>query len=98
MKISQTEALSILKNEHLLFKELFRKNRVSVEFYVPKDKDLQNPHAQDEFYFIASGSSKFMLENQILDCQKGDFLFVEAGKEHRFIDFSSDFSTWVIFF
>lgn len=26
-----------------------------------------------------------------------DILFVKAGDEHRFIDFTDDFSTWVIF-
>jgi len=28
----------------------------------------------------------------------GDFLFVSAGVEHRFEEFSKDFKTWVIFF
>jgi uncharacterized RmlC-like cupin family protein len=28
----------------------------------------------------------------------GDFLFVPAGIEHRFVNFTDDFSTWVIFY
>ncbi len=28
----------------------------------------------------------------------GDFLFVPAGVEHRFENFTSDFATWVFFY
>ena len=28
----------------------------------------------------------------------GDLLFVPAGVEHRFEDFSADFATWVFFY
>jgi mannose-6-phosphate isomerase-like protein (cupin superfamily) len=28
----------------------------------------------------------------------GDFLFVPAGIEHRFTNFTADFSTWVFFY
>lgn len=33
-----------------------------------------------------------------VEFQAGDFLFVPAGIEHRFINFTDDFSTWVIFY
>ena len=28
----------------------------------------------------------------------GDFLFVPARAEHRFLDFTDDFTTWVLFY
>ena len=30
--------------------------------------------------------------------EAGSFLFVPAGRTHRFVDFSSDFVAWVVFF
>jgi hypothetical protein len=33
-----------------------------------------------------------------VDVQPRDFLFVAAGDEHRFVEFTEDFSTWVLFY
>ena len=30
--------------------------------------------------------------------EPGEALFVPAGVEHRFVDFSEDFSAWVVFY
>lgn len=70
---------------------------MSVEVYAPKDQDLQQPHAQDELYFIQSGTAQFFFEGQLRLCKAGDCLFVPAGAEHRFTCVSADFVTWVVF-
>lgn len=77
---------------------LFRKGAVSVELYQPKLKDYQNPHVQEEFYFIAGGTADFNKNGLIQEVKSGDFLFVPAGMPHHFLNFSDDFSTWVVFF
>lgn len=70
---------------------------MSVELYAPRGTDAQTPHTQDELYFIHSGTAIFTLEDERMACAAGDALFVPAGAEHRFLDFSDDFATWVVF-
>ena len=69
-----------------------------VEFYKPDKIDNQKPHEKDEIYVIASGTGIFINDGRRLDFKPGDFLFVPAGIEHKFEDFTADFSTWVFFY
>ena len=80
------------------FIRLMKHGTMSIEYFAPKGEDTQQPHIQDEIYVIASGKSRFICGNELLQCEQGDVLFVPAGMEHRFIDFSDDFATWVIFY
>ncbi len=70
---------------------------MSVELYAPVGSDPQTPHAQDELYFVQSGKADFYLDGVVKKCQAGDCLFVAAGAEHRFLNFTPDFVTWVVF-
>ncbi len=81
------------------FVELFKHGTLSVELYAPRGIDAQTPHSRDEIYVIAVGTGKFRQE-QYADVKfvPGDVLFVPAGVEHRFVDFSDDFVTWVFFY
>jgi gentisate 1,2-dioxygenase len=49
-------------------------------------------------YVIASGSGTFYKEGAFWKFKSGDFIFVAAGAEHRFEDFTDDFATWVFFY
>jgi len=80
------------------FVTLFQRGSLSVEWYQPKEVDLQSPHEQDELYVIGSGSGIFYNNGQRQRFEAGDLLFVAAGVEHRFEDFTDDFATWVIFY
>jgi mannose-6-phosphate isomerase-like protein (cupin superfamily) len=71
---------------------------MSVEVFAPKGKDLQQPHTQDELYFIHSGTGELIINGQRFDAAAGDAFFVAAGVEHRFENFSEDFVTWVVFY
>jgi mannose-6-phosphate isomerase-like protein (cupin superfamily) len=99
MKISIEEALQRLQAyEGKTFLQLFRHGSMSVEIYQPKGHDPQQPHLQDEIYVIQSGSGTFQNGAEKYPFGPGDFLFVPAGVEHRFLDFTDDFKTWVIFY
>jgi len=98
MKITVQEALDALyAHEGKTFLELFRHGSLSVEIYQPIGHDLQQPHAQDEIYVIISGHGIFQNGEEKHPFHPGDVLFVPAGREHRFLEFSADFKTWVIF-
>jgi mannose-6-phosphate isomerase-like protein (cupin superfamily) len=46
---------------------------------------------------VSTGSGEFVCGNEREPVAIGDVLFVPAGVEHRFVNFSDNFSTWVFF-
>jgi mannose-6-phosphate isomerase-like protein (cupin superfamily) len=66
-------------------------------FYAPRGHDPQQPHDQDELYFVVSGSGTFVHGEERSAFKAGDALFVAAGVTHRFEDFTDDFGAWVVF-
>lgn len=70
---------------------------MSVEYYAPVGHDPQTPHEQDEVYCIHRGTGELVIDDERHSFKAGDCLFVAAGVEHRFENFSSDFGTWVVF-
>ncbi len=71
---------------------------LEIEYYQPDVIDKQNPHLKDEVYVITDGTSEFYANQRTASVAKGDLLFVKAGDEHRFVNFSEDFATWEIFY
>ena len=69
-----------------------------VKFYAPRGTDEQSPHTRDELYVVARGSGTFVIGGERHSFGEGDVLFVAAGVEHRFEDFTRDFATWVFFY
>lgn len=78
--------------------EQFRRGTLRVKLYAPRGTDPQTPHAQDEAYVVARGRGTFWDGDRRRPVEPGTFLFAEAGRPHRFEDFSDDFCVWVIFF
>jgi mannose-6-phosphate isomerase-like protein (cupin superfamily) len=56
------------------------------------------PHDQDEVYVILRGRGVFFHGGQRDPFGPGDLLFVAAGTEHRFEDFTEDLTVWVVFY
>lgn len=79
------------------FIEAMSHGSMKVELYAPVEVDPQTPHLQDELHFIHSGSGTFLFEDERYPFGPGDCFFVPAGAPHRFVEFSRDFSTWVVF-
>src|SRR5258706_37477 len=53
---------------------------------------------QDEIYLIVSGRGVLLHDGARDAFGPGDLLFVAAGTEHRFEDFTDDLVVWVVFF
>lgn len=98
MHIPLNEARRKLSASGQLFKLLYEQGSLAIEIYKPEKADHQKPHDRDEVYIIISGTGQFINGDQVVSFEPHDFLFVPAGREHRFINFTDDFSTWVIFF
>ena len=75
-----------------------RRGTLELGFYAPVQVDLQQPHEQDEVYVIVSGSGRFVNDGVVTEFGPGDALFVPAGVEHRFVEFSDDTEMWVVFY
>jgi mannose-6-phosphate isomerase-like protein (cupin superfamily) len=97
-KISATEALHKLQLLDKEFITLFMHGTLEVEIYKPDKSDKQKPHDKDEVYVIISGSGDFYCDGETVSFKPGDFLFVAAHADHRFLNFTGDFSTWVFFY
>lgn len=89
---------AVRESDDGLYGVLMQNGSMELGFYRPRGKDEQNPHAQDEIYIVQSGSGTFIRGEERIDFTAGDALFVAAGVEHRFVDFSSDFAAWVVFY
>jgi mannose-6-phosphate isomerase-like protein (cupin superfamily) len=80
------------------FVELLQHGSLSVEIYAPRGTDPQSPHTRDEAYVVVQGRGEFINGSARHPFGPGDFLFVPAGIEHRFVEFTDDLVVWVIFY
>jgi len=77
---------------------VFGHGTLEVECYAPVGADRQTPHDRDEVYVVARGSADFFDGEQDRRVEPGAFIFVAAGREHRFVELSADFAVWVFFY
>jgi mannose-6-phosphate isomerase-like protein (cupin superfamily) len=56
------------------------------------------PHDQDEVYVVIRGRGVLFHDGRRDPFEAGDLLFVAAGTEHRFEDFTEDLTVWVVFY
>ena len=69
-----------------------------LKLYAPRGSDPQTPHSLDEVYVVAQGSGEFVCSGARQTFAQNDVLFAAAGVEHRFENFSDDFTVWVFFY
>ena len=89
---------SLSEDEAGIYGVLLTRGTLELGYYRPRQNDPQKPHEQDEIYVVQSGSGIFMLDGERQPFEAGEALFVPAGVEHRFEDFSDDFAAWVVFY
>lgn len=87
---------------------------MELRWFSPTAHDPQTPHDRDELYVIVSGTGVFMRAQESsplgddlslpvhgidrVPFGPGDAIFVPAGTEHRFEQFSDDFGCWIVFY
>ncbi|MGF1472989.1 MAG: cupin domain-containing protein [Rubrobacteraceae bacterium] len=80
------------------FASVLEHGSLEVKVYAPRDRDPQTPHTRDEVYVVVRGTGEFANGPDRHPFGPGDVLFVPAGVEHRFEDFTEDLVVWVVFF
>ena len=64
---------------------------------LPVSPNQQRPHEQDELYFAVQGKGVLVHDGQRTPFSAGDAMFVAAGIDHHFADFTQDLAVWVVF-
>jgi len=77
---------------------VLQRGTLDVKLSLPTPPNQQTPHAQDEVYVVIRGRGILLHNGERDPFESGDLLFVAAGTEHRFEDFSEDLAVWVVFY
>lgn len=82
-----------------LFIEFLREDSLSMEVYrLPAGaEDPQDPHTEDEVYYVVAGEAKIRIENDTYPVEEGDIIFVEKETDHFFLDIKGGLITLVFF-
>jgi len=88
-----------LEQENELFNEFLRRDSMSLEVYRldAGATDPQDPHTEDEVYYIVTGSAKIRIGDDVHPVEPGDIIFVEREVEHYFFDIESELITLIFF-
>jgi mannose-6-phosphate isomerase-like protein (cupin superfamily) len=92
------QALALLGASGLRFATVLRHGTLLVEIYAPRGRDPQQAHTRDEVYVVVEGRGHFRNGERRHPFGPGDLLFVPAGAEHRFEEFTEDLVVWVVFY
>jgi mannose-6-phosphate isomerase-like protein (cupin superfamily) len=77
---------------------LIERGTLKVKLSRPTAPNRQNPHEQDEVYVIKQGRGVLVHDGKRDAFEAGDLMFVAAGTEHHFEDFTDDLAVWVVFY
>lgn len=79
--------------------EFLREEMLSSGLYVLKagEEDKQQPHTEDEVYYVISGKGRFRAGDEDIAAEAGAVIFVEAHAEHRFHSITEDLTILVFF-
>ena len=59
--------------------------------------DLQQPHTEDEVYYVVSGRGRITVGDDVRDVRPGSIVFVAATVPHKFHDITEDLTLLVAF-
>ena len=82
--------------EHAL--SFLQRGTINMKLSLPVTPNQQNPHTQDEIYVIVRGRGVLFHNGRRDTFESGDIMFVAAGTEHHFEDFTEDLAVWVVFY
>jgi mannose-6-phosphate isomerase-like protein (cupin superfamily) len=63
----------------------------------PDKEDTQEPHSEDELYYVIDGSGWMELGKKKLQVKKGSIIFVPAGMPHKFYGNTNDLVVLYVF-
>jgi mannose-6-phosphate isomerase-like protein (cupin superfamily) len=87
------------KEKARLYYEFLRVPALSTGIYVlpAESADPQQPHGEDEIYFIASGRGMIQVAGEDRPVRPGSIIYVPATVDHRFHSITEDLQILVFF-
>jgi mannose-6-phosphate isomerase-like protein (cupin superfamily) len=81
------------------YQEFLRSRDLSVGVYRLQagSTDSQQPHDEDELYYVLAGRARFTSEERTVEVEPGVCLFVPAREAHRFHDIVEALEVLVVF-
>lgn len=94
-----TELLAAHKEAGELYHEFLRVPDLSAGLYLlpAGSVDPQQPHTEDEVYYIISGRGQIRVEGEDRAVRAGSVVFVKTADAHRFHTITEDLTILVIF-
>jgi mannose-6-phosphate isomerase-like protein (cupin superfamily) len=93
------EELARLSPDVRDFAEIFRSPSGSLSLTVLRRPagwgDDQEPHTEDEVYYVISGRTGLIIGDERVSLEPGSAAFVAAGVEHHFVDVAEDLEVLV---
>jgi mannose-6-phosphate isomerase-like protein (cupin superfamily) len=77
---------------------ILQRGTLDIKLSIPIPPNQQTPHEQDELYVVIRGRGVLVHDDKRHRFDSGDILFVAAGVEHHYEDFSDDLALWRIFY
>lgn len=79
--------------------EFFMADTLSLGLYAlpAGDEDPQQPHTEDEIYYVVSGAGRLRVGDEDRAVRAGSLVFVGAGVSHRFHSIREDLTVLVVF-
>jgi mannose-6-phosphate isomerase-like protein (cupin superfamily) len=98
-RIFEVEALQRRASSDHPYHEFLRIPAMSAGVYVlpAGATDRQQPHREDEIYYVVRGKAKMRLGREERAVKAGDVIFVEPGLEHRFFEIEQELVLLVVF-
>ncbi len=93
------ELLAAHAEAGVLYHEFLREPSLSAGLYILRagTHDPQQPHTEDEVYYVISGSGQITVAAEDRAVQAGSIVFVSTGVEHRFHTITEDLTILVLF-
>ena len=93
------EVETVRREAGKLYQEFLRVPDLSAGLYVldPGATDPQQPHREDELYYVVSGSATITVGDEQRAVAPGSLVFVGAGVAHRFHDITERLELLVVF-
>lgn len=93
------ELLEQQQQSRELYLEFLRNSDLNCGLYVlpAASTDPQQPHDEDEVYYVIQGSGSFTADGVESNVNPGTILFVKKGIEHRFHSIQEDLVILVFF-
>lgn len=91
--------VSELRKSKERYLEFLRVPSLSVGLYMlaAGSADPQQPHSEDEVYYVVEGRAKLWVGEEDRSVAPGSVVYVKAGVEHRFHSIEDDLTVLVFF-